>query len=124
MIVMIEPRACPRPRVTRGGGVYYPKKYQEWVKEAASLLSQIQLPEPPLHMEIVFIFHRPLRLPRYGERVIHDKRPDLDNCVKSLLDAMPIDDDKIISSIYAQKFYASSKESPHIEIKIQTHKTT
>lgn len=121
MIVMIEPRACPRPRVSRGGGVYYPKKYQEWVKQCAALLAGIPLPEGPLHIEIIFVFHRVRRLPRYGGRVIHDKRPDLDNCVKSLLDALPLEDDKVISSLYARKYYASSEETPHIELKIKPH---
>ena len=122
MILMIEPRACPRPRVSRGGGVYYPKKYQEWVKECSELLEKIELPEPPLHIEITFVFHRVQRLPRYGGRVIHDKRPDLDNCVKSLLDALPIEDDKIISSLRAVKYYAAFDEKPHIELRVQTHK--
>ena len=118
---MIEPRACPRPRVSRGGGVYYPKKYQEWVKQCAALLAGIPLPEGPIHIEIIFVFHRVRRLPRYGGRVIHDKRPDLDNCVKSLLDALPLEDDKVISSLYARKYYASSEETPHIELKIKPH---
>ena len=121
MILMIEPRACPRPRVTRRGTVYYPKTYQDWVKECSKLLAQITLPDGPLHITVIFVFKRVKRLPRRGGRVIHDRRPDLDNCVKSLLDALPIKDDKIISSLSAQKYYASSDETPHIELKIKPH---
>lgn len=120
MIVQINPVACPRPRVTKSGRVYYPKKYRDWIKEMKVHLSQMTLPEGvPIHIDVVFVFHRPQRLPRYGDRVIHHKRPDLDNCVKALLDALPLKDDCVVFSITAKKYYAAWNESPNIEIHIE-----
>lgn len=120
MILPIEPVACPRPRVARNGRVYYPKKYQDWIKEAKIHLKDMILPKGAIHVEIIFVFHRPKRLKRYGDRVIHDKRPDLDNCVKALLDALPMDDDCRVSSIRARKYYAAWDELPNIEIYVES----
>jgi len=122
MILNIKPKACPRPRVTRSGRVYYPIGYKEWIKDCRDQLEEMDIPSGALHIEIVFVFHRPKRLKRYGDRVIHDKRPDLDNCVKSVLDALPIKDDCRVSSIYARKYYAAWNEEPCIEITIDAHK--
>lgn len=119
MIHPIEPVACPRPRVTRTGRVYYPKKYQEWIKEAKIHFSKMNIPKGAVHIDVIFVFHRPKRLKRYGEREIHDKRPDLDNCVKALLDALPMDDDCRVSSIRARKYYAAWDELPNIELYVE-----
>ena len=119
MIHPIEPVACPRPRVTRTGRVYYPKKYQEWIKEAKIHFSKMIIPKGAVHIDVIFVFHRPKRLKRYGEREIHDKRPDLDNCVKALLDALPMDDDCRVSSIRARKYYAAWDELPNIELLVE-----
>ena len=48
-----------------------------------------------------------------GERIPHTKKPDLDNLVKGLLDALPWDD-KLIHSIRAYKVYAATGENPSI----------
>ena len=119
MIHPIEPVACPRPRVTRTGRVYYPKKYQEWIKEAKIHFSKMTIPKGAVHIDVIFVFHRPKRLKRYGDREIHDKRPDLDNCVKALLDALPMDDDCRVSSIRARKYYAAWDELPNIELYVE-----
>ena len=111
MIIEIAPVACPRPRVTRAGRVYYPVKYREWVKEMKERLSDVYVPDGPIMVEITFVIHRPKRLGA-GEREYHDKRPDLDNLVKSVLDARVV-------KIVADKFYASSDEGPSIELMIQ-----
>lgn len=118
MIVQIEPVACPRPRVTRSGRVYYPKKYQDWIKSMKKTLESLEIPEGAIHIEVTFIFHRPRRFSRYGGREIHAKRPDLDNCVKSLLDALPLGDDCRVASIQARKYYAAWDESPNIEFSL------
>jgi len=99
--------------------VYYPKKYQEWIKEAKIHFSKMNIPKGAVHIDVIFVFHRPKRLKRYGEREIHDKRPDLDNCVKALLDALPMDDDCRVSSIRARKYYAAWDELPNIELYVE-----
>tara|TARA_B100000287_G_scaffold420977_1_gene461055 strand:+ start:804 stop:1154 length:351 start_codon:yes stop_codon:yes gene_type:complete len=106
----IEPKSCPRPRVGKFG-VFYPKNYTEWRDRARELLP---ITEPPTFLEVRFIFKRPKRLKK-GERVLHDKRPDLDNCIKSVFDLLTFDDAKI-SSFCASKWYASDHEEPCIEL--------
>jgi len=77
------------------------------------------VPEGALHVELTFIVKRPQRL-RKGERIIHSKRPDLDNMVKAVLDALPIPDDAVVCSLTAKKFYAAFGEDPQIDILISS----
>lgn len=109
-IMNIEPKSCPRPRVAKFG-VYYPKSYTEWREKARKMLP---ITEPPTFLEVRFVFARPKRL-KQGERIPHDKRPDIDNCIKSLFDLFSFDDAKI-SSFGASKWYAASDENPCIEL--------
>ena len=119
MIVYKEPIACPRPRVTRQGRTYYPMKYKEWIKDMRDRLSDMSVPVGALHVDLTFIVKRPKAM-RKGARVIHSKRPDLDNMVKAVLDALPIRDDAVVCSITARKFYAATGEDPQIEILISS----
>ncbi len=106
----VEPKSCPRPRVTRYG-VFYPKKYTEW-RSRAKLL--VPFSEPPSNLAVIFVFKRPKRLKK-GNRVAHTKRPDIDNCIKSLFDLFDFDDAKI-HTFCASKVYGTHEETPHIEI--------
>ena len=117
MIINIAPKACPRPRVTRQGRAYYPMNYKVWIKEMRERISDMSIPEGSIHVDLVFVVKRPKRL-KTGGREIHSKRPDLDNMIKAVLDALPIKDDAVVSSLTAAKFYASSEEEPSIEINV------
>ena len=119
MILYKEPIACPRPRVTRQGRVYYPVKYREWIKDMKERLADMSVPEGALHVELIFVVKRPKKM-RKGDRIIHSKRPDLDNMVKALLDALPIPDDAVVCSITAKKFYAATGEDPQIEVLVSS----
>ena len=119
MIVYIPPKACPRPRVTKQGRTYYPVNYKNWIKEMRARLADMSIPEGALHVDLTFIVKRPKAM-RKGDRVIHSKRPDLDNMVKAVLDALPIPDDAVVCSISAKKFYAATGEDPQIEILISS----
>ena len=110
MVLNIEPIACPRPRVSRFG-TYYPPKYANWKKQASFLLAKMQ-PSQNLYME--FIIKRPKRLKK-GKRVLHTKKPDIDNLIQAIFHALPFDD-ACIHTITASKWYASSDEAPHILI--------
>lgn len=117
MVIYRQPVATPRPRVTRFGKVYYTKNYKEYIKELRADLQHYEIPEGALSVSIRFVLKRPKRL-RKGDRVIHDKRPDLDNLVKGVLDALPIDDDARVVQLSAIKWYASSDEQPNILLEI------
>lgn len=111
IILDIEPKATPRPRVARNRA-YYPKSYTQWKKTAKSLLPRLEPPNGSIH--ICFVFKRPQRLKK-GPRQPHDKRPDLDNLVKSVFDLFDFDDGKI-SHFSAEKVYGGTGETPRIEI--------
>ena len=106
----VPPMACPRPRVTRYG-THYPPKYRDWLKSARTAFADVPAMQ---QITLVFVLPRPKRLGK-GERVPHDKKPDLDNLIKSVCDALPYDD-KTITHIFASKHYAADYEQPHIWI--------
>jgi Holliday junction resolvase RusA-like endonuclease len=108
----IEPTACPRPKVTKYG-TYYPKKYKDFLRKAKFALAGIQ---PCNELQICFVIKRPKAMKK-GGRIAHTKKPDLDNLIKSVLDALPFDD-KIVHSIRAFKVYAAHDEYPSIIITI------
>lgn len=103
-----EPIACPRPKVSKWGA-YYPKRYADWKKATTKDLQHL---EPANILVLLFVIKRPKALKK-GNRVLHTKKPDLDNMVKAVCDALPYDDSKI-HTIFAQKVYACSGEDPHI----------
>lgn len=72
----------------------------------------------PLRVEIVAVFARPQRIKAEG-RTPHDKRPDLDNIVKSGIDGLSrhFDDGQVVE-LRAEKFYAARGEEPHTTIRI------
>ena len=106
----IEPTACPRPKVTKYG-TYYPKKYKDFLRKARFALADMQ---PCNELQICFVIKRPKNMKK-GGRIAHTKKPDLDNLIKSILDALPFDD-KIVHSIRAFKVYAAHDEHPAIVI--------
>lgn len=112
------PVAKGRPRFTRAGHTYTPARTERWESHAAVVLRETwgggpPLHDDPLHLGGVFIFPRPQRLCRSTDppaRVPMTSRPDLDNLVKSLADALQLAgivlDDKSICSTSATKYYA------------------
>lgn len=98
---------------------YSPKEYKDWQKQAASLLSKVEAPaapfEGPLEVEVLIFAERPktTKLP-------HPK-PDIDNYVKAVLDAITVDgrfwsDDTQVAHLVATK---SWHESGQIEVRIR-----
>ena len=81
-----------------------------------------------IKIEIVFILRRPkyMRTKKYpDERILHTKKPDLDNLTKLILDCINgilISDDSQVVNCYTRKFYATKKEEPQTIIKIESLK--
>jgi len=74
--------------------------------------------EGPLHLMLTFLLPRPARLiwkNRPMPRLPHDKKPDLDNLLKSFTDALSSilwrDDAQIAATVLA-KMYAAGDEQP------------
>jgi Holliday junction resolvase RusA-like endonuclease len=85
-----EPVAMGRPRFTKSGRVYIPKKTQDAINNIASYaaenIKERDIQEP-IHMSVVFYFKRPKRMKR-GPSVYKPTKPDIDNCLKTVMDGI------------------------------------
>ena len=126
-----DPKALPRHRHTKTGHTYelaWSKKYK------ADILSQVaphatNIPwTGPLLVRLTFALQRPKSrtvkdpkrsTPERWARHLHPtSRPDLDNYVKMVLDALPgvFADDSQVVDIQAKKVYTSGKGYTNIDI--------
>ena len=130
--IPLQPVACPRPRVSKFG-TYYPKAYKDF-QRAVKLYFKTHVEDSsifdkstePIHITYTFVFNRPqyMKAKKYPcGRIIHTKRPDLDNLVKAMNDVIQaagiINDDSQIYSMGAHKYYASIEEQASITLQIQ-----
>jgi len=111
-----EPAAQPRPRFNRRTGRTYHKRgkctdYRDTVKESCYNSWGGRKPyRGPVRVEIFFYFPRPKSLTwkkKKMRRLWKSKKPDIDNCVKSTLDAMngiAFEDDGQVSELFCKKF--------------------
>jgi crossover junction endodeoxyribonuclease RusA len=74
----------------------------------------------PLEMNLTFVMPRPKRL-KLGGREPYDRKPDLDNMEKAVMDALNeriyVDDSQVCSKT-SKKWYAASDEEPHVLVEI------
>jgi len=119
-VLQLDPIPCPRPRVTRKGWAYFPKKYSGWKRDADSLISETMksfgFSQPlagELEVNACFYARRPktTKLPF--------PKPDIDNYLKALLDAgngIAWADDSQVSVVRASKVWAQPNEDGYIEV--------
>ena len=120
-----------RPRaVSRGGFVrtYTPPKTARWEAVASSVLMAAWGAAPlecPVTVGILALFPRPQRMiwkRKPMPREPYSQKPDLDNCVKAILDAMEkagiFRDDKQVWAVDCIKLYCSGDESPRVEVRV------
>ena len=115
-----------RPRVGKWG-TYTPEKtvnYENLVKYCYMEQGQGKKLEGPLRMDVGFFFPIPKSVSNkksldMDKGVIkHTKKPDLDNCIKSIADSlngMAYEDDSQIMTLTACKYYSST---PRAEVTI------
>ena len=130
VVIPGQPAAQARPRFANGRA-YRAGRSVQWETAAGLLmierwnqeLPQSSKPSGPLFVSAEFVFSRPSRLKwkrRPTPRLLHEKKPDLDNCLKSLCDALQgcgiVADDSSICSLTATKWYAAGNEQPHVSI--------
>jgi len=131
-----------RPRVTRAGHAYTPNKTRLWESQVA-VFAAPHFSAPltgPIVFGVVCVFPRTKAQahilkgtdwPKYGDRRMwKSTRPDLDNCVKAVADALDgiaWKDDGQIVRMSATKFAARMirdsagswrEESPHVEVSV------
>ena len=132
-IPVAQPRQ--RHRVVQSGGRAFATNYTPKAdpvnafKAACQIAARAVHQGPPLDcpivMDVVFVFPRPASvLKRDGSgRLPHTIKPDRDNVMKSLQDALNgllYRDDSLIYSGNVSKFRASAIEQAHVEVKIET----
>lgn len=127
----IEPKPQSRPRFTKNGRAYELKGMTDWKRNVAHTL-RIKQPKiilnGPIFVAMTFYIYPPqsiskikTKCPRTNEeleKTFVDKRPDIDNYVKALLDAsndILFKDDGQIAVMSVQKLYSLD---PRIEILI------
>lgn len=118
------PGAKGRPRFTRSGRAYTPAKTLKYEGYLKSLMAEAMQDKPPLtgpvRVDLRFHMPEPKSMPKrdQGRHLPHVKRPDLDNLVKSVLDAangvLVLDD----SSVYAMTAAKQYSATPGVEIRL------
>jgi Holliday junction resolvase RusA-like endonuclease len=113
-----EPVAKARPRFTRQGRTYTPKKTHDYESEVAMMAKAAIGASPPLETPVAVHVYVTFPVPQsYSKKrrdaclngsELHTKKPDLDNVVKSITDGMNgviYADDSQIVSIHAKKVW-------------------
>lgn len=121
-----QPVPKARPRFSsKSGTAYTPKRTKNFEtlikKHIKPLVKDIFL--GPVHVHINVVFKRPKYMQKniYNEGLIlHTKRPDLDNVVKAVLDALNsvLKDDSQVCKLSATKYYAEKHCEPRTDITI------
>ena len=111
------PTAQGRPRFTKRGITYDPnKKYKNSIAAQIMCQKPVLINEGPVKIRMVFNMPKPKS---YSSKLFwHIKKPDIDNLIKAVLDALNgilWRDDSQISQISAQKIYVKKNE-PNIEL--------
>lgn len=127
-ILHLEPKPQSRPRLGRNG-TYEDGKMKQWKRNCES---QLRLMNPkiiengPIFVSVTFYIYPPKRIAEVKKRRLEletesiyvDKRPDIDNYVKAVLDCsneILFKDDGQVAALASQKLYSLN---PRIEIEI------
>ena len=108
------PKAQPRPRMAANGHAYNPSNADSWKAEVAAAFMLCRRPPiaAPVHLRVSFFLPRPKKMKGGEDRSIpHVKKPDVDNLLKSTMDAMTEanvwKDDALVFATSAHKWYAA-----------------
>ena len=115
-----------RPRFGKGRA-YTPKRTKDYENALKALIEEQNI-QGAIEVTINAIFPRPQRLmPKKHPNglILHTKRPDLDNIIKAVLDALnkTLQDDAQVCIIHAYKYYAERSGSARTEVTIKQANT-
>lgn len=129
VVIPGQPVAKGRPRFCRNGHVHAHQASMRWEDSAAvQLRSAIGTPmyDQPLKLEVAASFQRPQRLLRKKSnpnRIHHTAKPDADNILKAVGDALVkagvVRDDSCINWQLCVKYYAAKDAPPEVVILLQ-----
>jgi Holliday junction resolvase RusA-like endonuclease len=106
------PKAQPRPRMTRAGHAYNPETAKAWKRaiQAVFIPLRKETIDGPVHLEVFFLMPIPKSMKKTDEFIPHTKKPDTDNLLKAVMDALTDiriwRDDSVVFSISVRKRYA------------------
>ena len=115
-----------RPRSTKTGRIYTPKKTADYERDISRLVGHLPALLGAISIEVEFVLKRPARTPkRQLSRFIKaGSRGDLDNYIKALLDGLQrggvIPNDSAVTKILAAKVYTAIDEDPHVYLKLSS----
>lgn len=122
-----QPVGKGRPRMTRKGHVYTPSKTAEWEALAVAVFRMVKwepIREGPVRVEIDAHAKRPQRLMRKKDprgRMWRCAKPDGDNVLKAVLDAMVkagcIGDDKQVADMRMRSWYCDKEDTPNVSVR-------
>jgi crossover junction endodeoxyribonuclease RusA len=112
LIVSGVPKAQPRPRMASSGHAYNPNSADAWKAEVKSAFIPCRRPAitGPIFLRIDFFLPRPKSMKETPCREPHVKKPDIDNLLKSTMDALTEaeiwKDDAAVFNVGMAKYYA------------------
>ena len=115
-----EPKPKGRPRFTRTGHAYTPKTTHDYEKLIREHYKEntTDFYDCAIHIKLIFYMPIPKSTTKKQKALIesgavkYTKKPDLDNMIKSVTDAIlgvAYEDDSLITKITAEKKYSSSQ---------------
>jgi Holliday junction resolvase RusA-like endonuclease len=116
------PKAQPRPRMTRAGHAYNPETAKGWKRaiQAAFLPHCGKTLDEPVRLEVWFYMPRPKSIKKTTDFVPHTKKPDGDNLLKAVMDALTDikiwRDDSLVFYHAVTKCYAYDQPGARITI--------
>ena len=121
-IIEIRGVPTPRPRVVKGR-VFYPKKYQDYLRELQWKLSLLKLPKKDwkgLNIEFYFSYANNVPYSRRIEREPCRKLCDNDNLIKGFMDSLEkieiIQNDRQLYKTNISKFYTTQGSRIEFEL--------
>lgn len=109
-----NPKGSSRPRFSGGGHTYMPAPYVKHKKFVANQLPNLMI-DKPIRLTVEFYFKPSKSWPKYRKKACigqpHTIKPDIDNLLKTILDAgnnLLWVDDTIIYEIRTFKKYAET----------------
>jgi Holliday junction resolvase RusA-like endonuclease len=94
-VIHIDLQPMPRPRVNRRGGVGFPARYRMHLSQLREHLAELA-PVGAVALHVVIAKKRDPAGRSFG---------DIDNLLKTLLEALPFDDSRVVE-VYAAKRYS------------------